>query len=222
MLLNFLFSLLYIFFSFFLFNFFENFKTSFIPFFSLLIILILFTTKKEKQYKIFSIILSLIYIYSAFSIFSKYFIIPFALLIILWVKSYLIKNPKILFIFHIIYGFLLLFSISSLKEIDLQNFLISLHFSLPFSLSLIKNTLYFKENPSFPYGHFIPVLFGITGIVFIILRIYSFLILIPIFVLLSISIYATLYQPPYKTPYPLIYQICIFASMLLNYLGIKL
>ncbi|MEJ5166074.1 MAG: hypothetical protein WHV67_03485 [Thermoanaerobaculia bacterium] len=103
-----------------------------------------------------------------------------------------------------------------------MNFLISLHFSLPFSLGFIEQTLYFKKEPSIPYGHLIPVLFGITGIIFIILRIYSFLIFIPLFVLLSISIYSTLYQPPYKKPYPLIYQICFFACMLFNYLGLNL
>jgi len=134
----------------------------------------------------------------------------------------IIKNPKLLFIFNIFYGFFLFFSISSIKGINILNFLISLHFSMLFALSFIKNTLYLNEEPSFPYGHFIPAIFGITGVIFIILRIYSILLFIPLFVLLSISIYATLYQPPYNKKYIFIYHICIFASILLNYFGIKL
>ena len=208
--------------SFFLFNIWENIKLSHIPFFSILILLIFFLLTKIKYYKIFSLLLSFLFLFFSFLIFSNNFYIPLILLILLCMNYYFFKNPKILFMFNILYGFFLFLSIFSLKELSLLSFLTALHFSLVFALSLIDNTLYFNQNPNFPYAHFIPVLFGLTGIIFIILRIYSYLLFIPFFILLSISIYATLYQPPYKKPYPLLYQLCIFFSMVLNYLGLNL
>lgn len=212
----------YIFLSFFLFNIWENVKIFHIPFFSILILLIFFLSAKIKYFKIFSILLSFLFLFFSFLIFSNNFYIPFILLILLWLNYYFFKNPKILFILNILYGFFLFLSIFLLKELSLPAILISLHYALVFSLSLINNTLYFNQNPNFPYAHFIPVLFGVTGIVFIILRIYSYILFIPFFILLSVSIYATLYQPPYKKPYPLLYQLCIFFSMALNYFGINL
>lgn len=212
----------YILLSFFLFNIWENIKLSHIPFFSILILLIFFLLTKIKYYKIFSLLLSFLFLFFSFLIFSNNFYIPLILLILLWMNYYFFKNPKILFMFNILYGFFLFLSIFSLKELSLLSFLTALHFSLVFALSLIDNTLYFNQNPNFPYAHLIPVLFGLTGIIFIILRIYSYLLFIPFFILLSISIYATLYQPPYKKPYPLLYQLCIFFSMVLNYLGLNL
>lgn len=218
---GFILKFLYIIFSFFIFNLFENFKFSFIPFITSLIILILFLEIKDNFFKFSSLILSLLLLFFSYFAFFKYIYIPVFLIIFIWLNNF-IKNPKVLFIIHLILGFFLFFSISALKEINLMNFLISLHFSLPFSLSFIKETLYLKEEPKFPYGHLLPVLFGFTGVIFIILRIYSILLFIPFFILLSISIYSTLYQPPYDKPYPLIYQICIFSSMILNYFGTKL
>lgn len=212
----------YIIISFFLFNLWENFKLENLPFFTILILLIFFFQKKDLNFKIFTIFLSLAFIFISSISLHHYFYLSVLLLIILWFNYYLIKNPKMLFIFNLLYGFLLFFSISSFKEINLPNFLIALHFALPFSLSFIKNTLYLNQVPNFPYAHIIPMLFGITGVIFIILRIYSYLLFIPLFILLSISIFATFYQPPYKKPYPLIYQSCIIISGILNYFGLKL
>lgn len=222
MLFNSLLISLYIFFALFLFNSFESFKVIQIPFFSTLAVLLFFLPKKEKYFKILSLFISFLFVFFSFYLLSTYFFLSVFLILFLWFNFYLNKNPKLLFLIHLFLGFFLLFSISSLKEPNLMNFLISLHFSLPFSLSFIRDTLYFEKEPDFPYGHFIPALFGFTGIIFVILRVYSFLIFIPLFVLLSISIYSTLYQPPYKKPYPLIYQICIFSCMLFNYLGLNL
>lgn len=221
MIYEFLMIFIYIFLSFFLFDLFRNFQISHLPFFSILILLFLFIYKKETLFKILSIVLSLTFIFISYLLLSFKFFIPLILIFIIWLQSNVFKNNKVLFILNLFCGFFLFLSISSFEGLNLINFLISLHFALPFSQSLIKNTLYFKE-PEFPYGHFISVLFGVSGIGFVIFRIYSFLLFIPLFILLSISIYATLYQPPYKKSYPAIYQLCIFSSMILNYFGLKL
>lgn len=213
---------IYILLSPFLFNLIESFKFYQISFFTTLILSIFFLSKRDRYFKIFYFLTSLSFIFFSYLSLSEYFFLSILLMFFLWFYFYFIKNPKILFLTHILSGFLLFFTISALKGINLLNFLISLHFSLPFALSFIKETLYFNDEPEFPYGHFIPFLFGITGVIFIILRIYGYLLFLPLFILLSISIYSTLSQPPYRKPYPLVYQIIIYLTMFLNYFSSNL
>lgn len=213
---------LYLLSSLFLFEVKFNFKSLHLPFFSTILLLNLFLEMKDKIFNIFSFFLSLSLIYFSLAIYKKNFFIPFIFIFLLWANYKLLKEEKLLFILHLFLGFFLFLTISSIGGFFYSNFLISLHFSLPFSLILINKSLYKEKETEFPFGHLISVLFGLMGIGFVILKIYSIYFFIPLFVLLSVSIYAFFYQPPFLIFYYKFYQICFFASILANYIGLKL
>ncbi len=218
---KFLFKIFYLIISILLFNLFENLSLNLLPLFTNLIILFFLTSFEEKKFMFFSLILSFIFFLLSLKIFTLNFYIPLSLIIFLWLEKFSEKNPKLLFIMNLSFGFFLFFTIGSIKEISLPNFLISLHFSLPYSLIFINFSLLKGEN-KFPFGHFLPLLFSLAGFSFTIFRIYFIISFIIFFIIASVSLYSTLHQPPYKKPYPYLYHFLFFLIALINYMGLNL
>ncbi len=221
MVLKFPFKIFYLIISILIFNIFKDLFLNLLPFYTNLIILIFFSSLEGKKFNYFSLILSLTFFLLSIKFFSLNFYIPLFLIIFLWLEKFFEKNPKILFIMNLFFGFFLFFTIGSIKGISFPNFLISLHFSLPYSLIFINSSL-LKEENKFPFGHFLPLLFSLAGFGFTIFRIYSLISFLVFFIIASVSLYSTLYQPPYKKPYPYLYHFLFFLISLINYVSLNL